>query len=106
MVKGEMVRFDCRGNPISSYSGSYLGGLNRYSKNEGIGYLSPLGEEEGSENFLSTTGCRPEGNVGFPALIICVVEEMALNVIVFCIARFEKFNNLIRRRTHLACPFI
>ena len=40
-----------------------------------MGYRSPLGEEdEGSEIFLSMTGCLPDdGTVGLPAPTICAV---------------------------------
>jgi hypothetical protein len=41
----------------------------RYSKKEGIGYLSPLGAvDEGSEVFLSTNGCLAINGIdGLPA---------------------------------------
>jgi len=57
-----------------------------YSKKEGIGYLSPLGDEdEGSEVFLSTIGWRPATGIdGFPALITCV-EVVAVEKLIFCI---------------------
>jgi hypothetical protein len=60
MVKGES----------KIYNGSYSLGLIRYSKKEGIGYLSPFGsEEEGSVGFFSTEERLPDnGKVGLPRL--------------------------------------
>jgi hypothetical protein len=55
-----------------------------YSKKEGIGYLSPFGnEDEGSDVLLSTMGCFVIiGSDGLPALIIfgivVVVEKLIL----------------------------
>jgi hypothetical protein len=49
------------------YKNSVSLGLALYSKKEGIGYRSHLGDDEGSEIFLSTIGCLPKGIVGLPA---------------------------------------
>lgn len=50
-----------------------------------MGYLSPFGEaDDGSEDFLSTVGCRINGTEGLPVLITLgtatVVEKFT-----FCI---------------------
>jgi hypothetical protein len=60
-----------------------------------MGYRSPLGEDEGSENFLSTIGCRPEGMLGFPALIVCVGADKFLIEVIFCIVGINGFFNSI-----------
>jgi hypothetical protein len=73
-----------------------------YSKKEGIGYRSPLGDtDEGSEVFLSTIGCLVVNGIdGFPALItfgtaaVVVVEKF-----IFCIG-----SNLFRGSTILSAP--
>jgi hypothetical protein len=70
------------------YSGSYSRGLILYSKKEGIGYLSPLGEaDEGSEVFLSTTGC-----------LLNVIEGLPVPIILGILAIVEKFIFCIGKR--------
>lgn len=58
-----------------------------YSKKEGIGYLSPLGEvDEGSEVFLSTIGCLAINGIdGLPALIILGAAAVVVEKFIFCI---------------------
>jgi len=58
-----------------------------YSKKEGIGYLSPLGDaDEGSDVFLSTIGCLVvNGMDGFPALINFETAEVVVEKFTFCI---------------------
>jgi hypothetical protein len=72
MVKGELA-----------YNRSASLGRDLYSKNVGIGYRSHLGDDEGSEIFLSTMGCLPKGIVGFPALTGCIVDVF-LKFILLC----------------------
>ena len=59
-----------------------------YSKKEGIGYLSPFGkDEEGSNVFLSTTGCLPVNVIdGFPAPIVWGGAAVVEVTLIFCIA--------------------
>jgi len=58
-----------------------------YSKKEGIGYLSPLGEvEEGSDVFRSTNGCRASNGIaGLPAFIIVETVAAFVEKFIFCI---------------------
>jgi len=68
-----------------------------YSKKEGIGYLSPLGEvEEGSDVFLSANDCRTiNGMDGLPALTILETVAAFAEKFIFCIeAIVKKFYNL------------
>lgn len=78
----------------SFLSYSLLAPDTRYSK-EGIGYLSPFGQEdEGSKNFLSTWGCFPEGMVGFPLFITWLKLLSLLITITFSIFRaLSDFDN-------------
>ena len=77
MIKGE----------LKLYSGSYSLGLILYSKKEGIGYLSPLGDEdEGSAIFLSTIGCLVVNGIdGLPVLIILGTATVVVEKFIFCI---------------------
>lgn len=69
------------------YSGSCSRGLILYSKKEGIGYASPLGEvDEGSDVFFSTTGCLVVNGIdGLPALIIFGAVAVVVEKLIFCI---------------------
>jgi hypothetical protein len=69
-----------------------------YSKKEGIGYLSPLGEaDEGSDVFLSTTGCRVVSGIdGLPAVITLGTAAAAVEKFIFCIvSNVKRFYNSI-----------
>jgi hypothetical protein len=74
------------GGELNFYSGSYSRGLILYSKKDGIGYLSPFGDvDEGSEIFLSTTGCLVIiGIDGLPALIT-LEAAVVVEKFIFCI---------------------
>jgi hypothetical protein len=58
-----------------------------YSKKEGIGYLSPLGDvDEGSEVFLSTMGCLVVSGIeGLPVLIAFGTADVVVEKFIFCI---------------------
>jgi hypothetical protein len=57
-----------------------------YSKKDGIGYLSPLGNaDEGSYVLLSTTGCLVIGIDGLPVLIIFGAAAIVVEKLFFCI---------------------
>jgi len=70
-----------------------------YSKKEGIGYRSPLGDtDEGSEVFLSTIGCLVVNGIdGFPALITFGTAAVVVEKFIFCIG-----SNLFRGSTILS----
>jgi len=54
-------------------------------------------EEEGSEDFLSITGWRPETGIeGLPALISCTDVVAVVEKLIFCIgSNVKRFNNSI-----------
>jgi hypothetical protein len=77
MIKGE----------LKLYRGSYSRALILYSKKDGIGYLSPLGNvDEGSDIFLSTIGCLTViGIDGLPALTSFGAAAVVVEKFIFCI---------------------
>lgn len=90
---------------LKIYKGSFSRAFILYSKKEGIGYLSLLGEvDEGSDFFLSETGCLVViiGIAGLPAPI-GFRAAVAVEKLIFCIGRnFRKVLQSISSKAYNA----
>jgi hypothetical protein len=77
-----------------------------YSKKEGIGYLSPLGNaDEGSDVLLSTIGCLAiEGIDGLAVLITFGTAAVVVEKFTFCIGSIlKRLRNLSARAYDVLC---
>jgi len=71
-----------------------------YSKKEGIGYRSPLGDDDGSDVFLSTMGCLVKGIDGLPALISFGTAVVVVEKFIFCIGRNISGSRILSATEH------